>query len=194
VKVKIIILILLGGVYLMISGEYETFLGLTTFKVPKTISVAELKDNIPLNRHLKIIGGKADFQSAVTAYEMLKGQKVKDSEVSFIPVLENSDYAYSSSIPTILVRIPEDTMIEIQKKQSFDDSSIEGVRMTHLDLDSKATEFLDQRYGKEAVDKMLILEYKKDSEGLFEGLGKVICGAALILTAVFAARPRQAAY
>jgi hypothetical protein len=120
------------------------------------------------------------MNGAVVAYEKRKGVQVKDSQVAYLPIRENSRDYTVSDVPVVLVRINESQMDEIKKDHSFDESLIEGVRITHFDLKDKAKELLDRYYGKEQVERMIILEYKKDINSMYTGFGELLGGIALL--------------
>ena len=175
---------LIGGIYLLVTGAYECFIQASTKTKPTTVSIAELERSVPFNRHLIVTSGKAMLNDAIMYYEMRRNVKVNGSEVYFIPIQDISLAAYPSLIPPLLVRIKEHQINVLKKEKVFSIDPIHGVRMTHWDLEGKAENLLTERYGEGAVKNMVILEYKKEVTGVRDGISQMLGGAACIFGAV----------
>jgi hypothetical protein len=188
---RFIVLAFIAAVYLTISGGYEAWILFGTSGNPTTITVAELESHLPSNRYLKVTEGRVMREEAVVYSQTNRKtfQKVPDSEITFIPVLSSS--ANSTSTPKLIVRIPEDKMKAIKDTHSFDEKSIIGVRKTQWDLEDKVKEFLAKEFGKDATERMIVLEYgEKSSDDLITALTKLI-GGLIILGVIFRPNPQM---
>jgi hypothetical protein len=179
-KERIVFIAFLCAIYLVVAGAYEIFIGVTTFSKPAIVGISEVKTNLPLNRHIKIVGGKIDINSTVTVYESRKGVKVEGSQFTYLPIREGSKNYLDNDSPIILLRINEEKMNKIRSNHSFDENIIEGVRMTHFDLKTKAKEFFQKRYSKKQVDEMIVIDYKKDVNSIYNGLTQFVGGLLLL--------------
>lgn len=185
---RILVFILIGGIYLLVTGAYNCFIQASTKDQPTTISIVELERSVPLNRHLVVTGGKAMLNEAIVYYEMRRNVKVNGSEVYFIPIQDISLAAYPSLCPPLLVRITEYQMDALKKEKEFSIDPIHGVRTTHSDLNGKAESLLNERYGEGAVKNMVILEYKKAVTGIRDEINQMLGGAACIFGAFMLSR------
>lgn len=116
-------------------------------------------------------------------------QKVPDSEITFVPVLSSSER--DSSTPQLIIRIPEAKMKAIKENHSFDEQNIIGIRKTQWNLEDKVKEFLAKEFGKDAAEKMIVLEYgEKSSDELVTAIAKLI-GGLVILGVIFRPNPQM---
>ena len=175
---KLAIILFCAGLYLIGSGCYDLFLQASTSREPTTVSVADLEKNLPANRHLVVTGGRPVSASAVKVYKTHWGTKVSGSEILFIPIADASAAASDHATPPILVRVTEDQINEAKAGHKINFRAIEGVRTTSMDLEGKARQRLVDTFGRDAVDRMVILEYH-GRIGMVTGLGKVAGGVAM---------------
>jgi hypothetical protein len=174
---RFLVLALVGGVVLIVTAAYEFFIQAGTCPKPTTVSIAALEGSVPWNRHLIVTGGRAMVDDAIVCYKRCNYGKVEGSEVYFIPIQDATLAGYRSLTPALVVRITEAQMNAIRNGKEFNFAAIQGVRMTHWDLENKAEELLAKRYGKAAVKRMVILEYEKAVTGITSDLGTLLLGA-----------------
>ncbi|PZR75943.1 MAG: hypothetical protein DLM73_03970 [Chthoniobacterales bacterium] len=170
----------LVGIYLICAGAYDAFIQASARRTPETISISELQKNLPNNRHLIITGGTAVVDKAVEYYQTRHGVRVPNSEIYFIPIQDSALPASVSAIPPVLVKMTKDQLDKAKRQSGFDTSGIEGVRMTHWDLESKAKDYLVASFGNSGVEKMIILDYQREVVGIWRGLGQLLGGFALL--------------
>jgi hypothetical protein len=188
---RIIVIAFLAAVYLTITGGYETWILFGTSGKPTPITVEELESHIPANRYLNVTGGRLMREGAVVFSERNRKtyQKVPDSEITFVPVLSSSER--DSSTPQLIIRIPEAKMKAIKENHSFDEQNIIGIRKTQWNLEDKVKEFLAKEFGKDAAEKMIVLEYgEKSSDELVTAIAKLI-GGLVILGVIFRPNPQM---
>ena len=176
---KLAFLLFIGGIYLLCSGAYDLYVQSGTSRKPTTVTVAELEKSVPANRHLIVTGGRPVSAAAIKFYRTQWGSKVSGSEILFIPIADASSPAASLSKPSILLRVEEDDINAAKAGQKIDFKAIEGVRTTSMDLEDKAQQRLVENFGKDAVDRMVILCYH-GSIGMGTGLGKLAGGVVLV--------------
>ena len=177
---RLIFFAFLAGIYLAVAGAYEVFIQATALGKPQMISISELAKNVPSNRHLIVSGGRAMISKAVEYYQTRHGVREANSEIYFIPIEDPSGGSSSSASPVLLVKMTASQLEKAKANGGFDSSAIEGIRMTRWDLESKAEEYLVRSFGKPAIEKMVILEYKKEVIGIWQGLGEFLGGLLLI--------------
>jgi len=188
---RFIVITFFAAIYLTISGGYETWILFGTSGRPTSITVEELVSDLPSNRYLKVTEGRAMREKAVVYSETDRKtfHKVPDSEVVFIPILSSS--SRNSSPPKLIVRIPAAKMKTIKKDHSFDENCIIGVRKTQWDLEDKVKEFLAKEFGKDAAERMIVLEYgETSSDDFVTALAKLI-GGLVILGVIFRPNPQM---
>ena len=176
---RLALILFVAGLYLIGSACYDLFIQAGASRQPTTISVADLEKSVPANRHLVVTGGRPVLATAVTFYKTKWGAKVSGSEVVFIPIAEASAAASERSAPSILLRIPEDQLNAAKATKSLNFEAIEGIRTTSMDLDDKARQRLVESYGKDAVDRMIILDYH-GGVGIGAAAGKLAGGVVMV--------------
>ena len=176
---RIALILFVAGLFLIGSACYDLFVQAGTSRQPTTISVAELEKDVPANRHLIVTGGRPVAASAVKYYKTQWGTKVSGSEILFIPIANASATASSISTPSILLRVTEEQIDAAKAGKKVNFKAIEGIRTSSMDLESKARERLVATYGKDAVDRMIILSYH-GAIGMGPALGKLAGGVALV--------------
>jgi hypothetical protein len=192
--VRLGLLLLLAGLYLIGSGGYDLFVQAGTSREPTTVSVGELEKGVPANRHLIVTGGRPVSAAAVKYYRTQWGTKVSGSEILFIPIADASSDTADHSTPSILLRVTEDQVEAAKAGKKINFHAVEGIRTTSMDLESKARQRLVERYGKEAVDRMTILVYH-GSIGMGTALGKLAGGVVMVGAVgagfIFSRKPKQ---
>src|SRR5437660_366255 len=135
---RIAFLLFIAGLYLVGSGCYDLFVQAGTSRQPTSVSVAELKQSIPANRHLVVTGGRPIVATAVKFYKTHWGAKVSGSEILFVPIADASEGALAPSTPSILLRVSEDQLNAAKAGQKVNFRALEGIRTTSMDLEDKA--------------------------------------------------------
>ncbi|MDP9254353.1 MAG: hypothetical protein M3O66_05380 [Verrucomicrobiota bacterium] len=177
---RLIFFAFLAGICLAVAGAYDVFIHATALGKPEMISISELENNVPSNRHLIVSGGRAIVNKAVEYYRTRHGVRTPNSEIYFIPIEDGSRASISSAPPVLLVKMTADQLEKAKANGGFDSNAIEGIRMTHWDFEGKAEEYLVRSFGKAAVEKMVVLDYKKEAVGVWQGLGQLVAGLLLI--------------
>jgi Trypsin-like peptidase domain len=174
----------LAGIGLICVGTYDVFIQVTAQRNPETISISDLQKRIPWNRHLIITGGTAMVPETIEyyKYENRYGRKARlpNSEIYFIPVQHSSASQSASKSPTLVVRMTKEQADKVKAHGGFPETRIEGLRMTHWDLESEAKEALVSSFGKSAVEKMVVLDYQHEVVGIWRGLGQILSGLLLL--------------
>ncbi|HWX15578.1 MAG TPA: serine protease [Chthoniobacterales bacterium] len=170
----------LVAIYLIIAGGYDAFIQGTARQNPETISIPELQKNLPTNRHLIVTGGTAVVAKAVEYYQTRHGVRVPNSEIYFIPIQDSSLPPSASAIPPLLVKMTKDQLDKVKVQGGLESSRIEGVRMTHWDLESKAKDYLVASFGNSGVEKMVVLDYQRQVVGIWRGMGQILGGFVLL--------------
>lgn len=171
----------LAAIYLICAGAYDAFIQAGTRRVPETVSISELEKNVPANRHLIVTGGTPVLNKAVEYYRRRHGVREANSEIYFIPIQDSTLPASASTIPPLLVKMSKDQADKAKNQGGFDSSRVEGVRMTHWDLESKAKDYLVASFGTTGVERMVILDYQREVVGIWRGLGQLIGGFVLLV-------------
>jgi hypothetical protein len=193
--IRLALIFFVGGLYLIGSGCYDLFVQAGASRQPTIISVADLEKSVPANRHLIITGGRPEITAAVRFYKTKWGTKVSGSEILFIPIVDSLAAPSNNPTSSVLVRVTEDQTDAANAGQKLNFQAIEGIRTTSMDLEEKARQRLNDTYGKDAVDRMIILNYHGDI-GISAGLGKLAGGIAMsgavIGLFVWGRKPKQA--
>ena len=176
----------LAAIYLICAGAYDAFIQAGTRRMPVTISISDLQKNVPGNRHLIVTGGSAVLSKAVEYYRTRHGVREANSEIYFIPIQDSALPASASTIPPLLLKLSKEQADKIKSQGGFDGSRIEGVRMTHWDLESKAKDYLVTSFGNSGVERMIILDYERQVVGIWRGLGQLFGGFVLLGALAFA--------
>jgi hypothetical protein len=174
----------LGGICLVVAGAYDVFIQATARQTAEIISISELQKNLPWNRHLIVTGG-TEIVPEIVQYCKYKNrygrkEKIPNSEIYFIPIQDSSVSPSASVPPSLVVRMTEEQGEKVKAQGGFPETRIEGVRMTHWDLESKAKEVLVSSFGKPAVEKMVVLDYQHEIVGIWRGLGQMLGGFVLL--------------
>jgi hypothetical protein len=177
---RFIFIAFIVGVYLTISGGYDTWIQFGTSSKPTTISVAELTNHIPDNRNLNITDSCFLESEAVTYYRTSHYRKIEGSEITFIPIIPDS-YSEGSETPKVLLKITDEKMKEVKDLSSVDRKSFFGIRKTHFDMENKVKDFLEDHFGKGSTDNMIIIEYGKwNSDQFINAVLKLLAGLVIL--------------
>ncbi|MDQ6809040.1 MAG: hypothetical protein M3Z64_06395 [Verrucomicrobiota bacterium] len=169
------------GIYLLVAGAYDAFIQASALVKPDTVAIGTLEKEIPWNRHLIVTGGNAVVAQAVEYYTTRRGVRVPNSEVYFIPIGDASKATAPKATPVLIVKMTAAQLQKAKLSGGFDSQSIEGIRMTNWDLESKAEEYLARAFGKPAVGKMVILDYQRQITDVLPGLTQFVSGLLVIL-------------
>jgi len=185
---RFIFVAFLIGIYMTISGGYDTWIQLGTSGEPTTVTASELSRRTPSNRYLKITDACLLGSAGVVYYRTRHYKKVEGSELTFIPVIPDSNLSVSEA-PRLLLKITDEKMKRIKDLSSINHKPILGTRKTHFELDGKVKEFLEKHYGKSAADNIIVVEYGElNHDELIFAILKLI-GGLVILGFIF--RPNQ---
>ena len=166
----------LAGLVFICIGVYDLFIESGSKERATVISIQNLAHSAPANRHLVVTGGKGLFDNAVVAYKLKGGIRVPKSEEYYIPIVGSP--TNGGNQPRLLLKMSE-AQVQQARTDGLDTSKVEGVRVTHWELDSEAQKLLDDAFGPDAVQDMVILDYHRMMNGIGFGLAAVAMGCLL---------------
>jgi hypothetical protein len=183
---RIVLLLWLVGICGACLSIYNVFININSFSKPNHISIRELENEPPFNRHLAVTGAYPIIEEAVIYHRTRRGAVVDGSEFIFVPMREAILKNYSSFDPFLLVKVPKDRFESFVNTSTEDGSAVQGIRMTHWELPDEAEKLLAKKFGTASVKRMLVLEFEKKPKGflkLLEGflVAAFICGFAYLL-------------
>ncbi|MBS0656859.1 MAG: hypothetical protein JSR82_01270 [Verrucomicrobia bacterium] len=176
---RIFLLLLLAGAALLFFGITNLRIEGGASKEPTTVSVSDFEKKVPDNRHVIITGAMADLANTIKLTTTRK-RSGSSTVTYFVPLWNPAGGVVGGKKRGVAVVKMGSADFEAQRAKGLNFTSVQGMRVTDLDFNSKAKDEMAKEYGKEVVDKMPIISWNQKPAGTGLGYGLVFGGVVCL--------------